>query len=227
MHKTILTTALVALGTLLFTTSALGDQTLTRRDYELQRIDLEQDYKARRNANKYAFDEERDALQAARRRANRIDCRDARALRVRAINRDLTALSRDYHANNRAITAWYHNGRDALRTSYEVAQRTARRTVARPVEIVNAGVGYNTGDTVVGRARPVVERAHPVDCSCNVCVPVQVPVQADYGANYGTDYRRGNQDATYRNGREHVPASYRPNPNSNVDWASLIFSLVR
>lgn len=153
MHKTILTTALVTLGSLLCATTALGDHTLLRRNYELRRIDLEQDYKAKRDANKFAYRRERDALEAARRRANRIDCRDTRAIRVRAINRDLAALSRDYNATNRRISAWYRGEREALRNAYDVALRNARR---RPVVV----------DTVI-------ERAHPADCSCHACVPVE------------------------------------------------------
>jgi|GEM_PF-4737293 len=277
MNKTILTTALVTFGTLLFATTALGDYTQIRRDYELRRIDLEQDYKARREANKYAYHRERDALEAARRRANRIDCRDTRAIRVRAINRDLSALSRNYHAKNRAISAWYNNGRDSLRTSYEVAKRTVRRTAARPVGIGVGGIGVNIFDTVVERPHPadcscnvcvpverevVIERpiveprpvytrpiytrpaprpvivdrpvievpapivrphAHPADCDCHICEPPPVDTCPSRGGfDYGVE--RGYGDVSF--GRDRVPASYGRNPNS-LDWADLIFSLVR
>ena len=228
MHKHILTTALVALGSLIFATTALGDHALIRRSYELRRIDLEQDYKAKRDANKFSYRRERDALEAARRRANRIDCRDTRAARVRAINRDLTALSRDYNATNRRISAWYRGEREALRNAYEASLRNARR---RPVVV----------DTVVERpiytrpaARPVVversefappaplvrPRVHPANCDCHICEP---PVPVDTCPPRGrVDYGYGREFAP---AREFVPASYGRNPNT-ADWASLIFSLI-
>ena len=237
MHRSIrtsrnllLTAAFVTLGTLVFTSVASADHDYLRRDFELRRIDLDQDYKARRDANKFAYYRERDALHAARRRAQRIDCRDTRAARIRAINRSLSDLSRDYHRNNRAISSWYNKSKSALRDTYNAQVRHARRA-ARPVVV----------DTVV--ARP-----HPADCSCSVCVPVVEPVIVERPetcrpprpvhppvppvdscpSSRPRDYR----DGYYRDSFEQPyldrgisPASYGRKPNS-LDWASLILNLI-
>lgn len=242
-----LTLALLLVGTLSFSTEAFADHTRTvRRVYESNRLDLDEDYRARRKANTYEYHRERDALRAARTRAARIDCPETRSRRIRAINLDLASLSRDYNARNRELSNWYHTTRRALHNDYEVARRHARTLASRPVIVESVS-------TVHG---------HPADCSCNVCVPVVAPVVVErpvvpaietcpnavpsfdrgYRGGYGLEGRDLRLDHDLRNDRRYrsefdgrslrdgydrgfTPASYRRTP-SNVNWANLIFSLI-
>ena len=192
MNRRIITTALlVASASLSFGTEAFADHERSiRRDFEVRRTELDHEFRARRDENRYAYHRERDLLRAERARALRIDCRDTRALRVRAINRSLSALSRDFHLKNREIAAWYHAERDTLRTAFEIAMRRATRVT--PI-VVN---------------RPaVVEHNHPADCGCSACRPPapviepptcrfnhrEVPGQSNHGAFgdlFGDDFDR-------------------------------------
>ncbi len=197
MKRILVTTLLATIASVSAPNFAFADHDrLIRRDYEVRRVSLEQDYKAQRDANRYAYHRERDILRAQRQRAVRIECRDTRALRVRALNRELAAAARTYNLRNRELTAWYHSERDALRTSYEIARRNARVT---PVVTTRYG-------------------SHPANCECNVChPPAPVPQVCP-------DRRVLIQD-DYRFERDYVPAISRRSPNA-MDWAGLILGLL-
>ncbi len=224
MKKPILTAALM---TLFCASTVLAGHDHLRRDYEVSRINLEQDYKARREANKYAYHRERDALYAERRRANKIDCRDTRAARVRAINRDLSALSREYHANNKAISNWYNASRRSLRETYEANRRIARNVRPTVVETVveRPVVVRHPSPTLHGHVAP-----HPADCTCNVCVPPPVEVcPSEANVRYRDDYYRddyGRRGVRVEHRRvDYAPVHYNRKPNA-LDWASLILGLM-
>ena len=102
MSKNLRTTVLLFIslvsGVFVCAAPASADHTrIARRDYDAARDYLKRDYDAKREAAKYAYHRQRDVLLEARRQANRINCRDTRSLRVRAINRDLSALTRAYN----------------------------------------------------------------------------------------------------------------------------------
>ena len=242
--RNLLLTALVTLGTLTFASVASADHDYLRRDFELRRIDLDQDYKSRRDANKFSYYRERDALQAARRRAQRIDCRDTRSARIKAINRDLSALSRDYHRTNRSITSWYNNSKSTLRSNYDAQVRYARRAARPVVDTVISRA--HPGDCTCSVCVPVVERPiiverppvvierpvphrhphhHPANCDCNICAPPVPPVDiCPTRGGFRDGYRDGYYNDPYRD-QGFTPANYRRKPNA-LDWASLILNLM-
>ena len=207
MHRFIITAALVALGSSAFVTESYADhKQIIRQDYEAQRAELDHDYRARREANKCAYHRERDSLRAERDRALQIDCHETRALRVRSINRELSALRRSYHLNKRQIAAWYQGEKDALRTSYELARRDVRRPVVSSRLI----------------AEPV--HAHPADCECHICNPpaVEIPICPSEAAFPRAVPRY--DDYHYRSS-SYGPADYGRSART-IDWASLLVSLL-
>lgn len=217
MNRIIVTAFLVASGSLAFSSEVLGDhERFIRRDYEVRRAELDESYRAKRDANRCSYHHHRDALIEERRRAARIDCHETRALRIRALNRELAAAARSYSLRNREIVDWYHREIDMLRTSKEIALRNAR---ARPV-LVEHHVAAHHG--------------HPPECGCDAChapipvapAPIVVPHRFDRG------YRDPNLDHLHR-------APMRPNPprydeyggpdfsrTNSVNWAALLLSLL-
>ena len=215
MNRIIVTAILAAVGSLSVVSQANADHLRPiRRDYEVRRIELDQDYRAQKEANRYAYHRERDYLKAERARAQRIDCHETRGRRVRAINRELSALSRNFNLKNREISAWYQAERKALRNSYEFARRSA--TVARPVI---------TTPVVVES----VPHAHPANCGCNICRP-STPV-IERPIHPGHVVPRVNPTPVYDDYRTYDEYNYRParhrgNPTA-IDWASLVIGLLR
>lgn len=149
--KTLLYTPLVVL---ILACPALADHELRglRHEYDAHRIELENEYKARREAARFNYHRERDLLRAERSRVLRIDCHETRAHRLRAVNRQFGEAARAFGAKNRHLARWYHRELELLRDSYEQAKRDIRfgRAEAYPV---------------------TTYRAHPDDCSCSVCQP--------------------------------------------------------
>ena len=219
MNRIISTVVLATLGSLSVFSQANADHLRPiRRDYEVRRIELDQDYRAQREANKYAYHRERDYLKAERSRAQRIDCRETRALRVRAINRELSAVTRDFNLKNREISTWYHAEKKALRTSYEFATHNARRQVAVARPVITTPVVVET-----------VPHAHPANCDCNICSPPTPVIERPIHPGYGVP--QANPTPVYDNYNSYDEHSYRPvrhrgNPTT-IDWASLVIGLLR
>lgn len=229
--KPILITSTMLAG-LVMGTNCLADHTL-RRDYEVSRVELKNDYEARREAHKYRYHRERDVLRAERAQASRIDCHETRALRLREFNRELHALSRDFAAGNRSLASWYHRERNVLRDNYELASRRAR--IARPVVFAKPALN--------GRLH-----AHPADCECSVCSrpgPVNPPTSFSppvpsvcepreaYGfdgynvepTGFRNDHRRIEPVVLQQRHHGIEPVDLRRN-RRNIDWASLLVSLL-
>ena len=202
MNRMLVTTLLAAAGSLALVSDSFADQTrLIRQDYEVRRVELDNEYRAKRSANKFAYHRERDLVRAERERALRIACRDTRAIRVRELNRELSALSRSYNLRNREISAWLNNERAALRTSYEIAMRNARRGgLVAPVSV-----------------------ALPAN---NVCQPPRPTPPPVFDGRFGVDpYRSPSRRPVYDDGFGYAPAASRN--SSAINWAGLIFNLLR
>lgn len=219
MNRIIVTAILAALGSVSVVSQANADHLRPiRRDYEVRRLELDQDYRARREANRYAYHRERDYLKAERARAQRIDCHDTRALRVRAINRELSAVTRNFNLKNRELSAWYHAEKKALRTSYEFAVRSSRRPVAVARPVITTPVVVES-----------VPHAHPANCDCNICSPPTPVIERPIHPGYGVP--RVNPAPVYDNYNSYDEYNYRParhrgNPTA-IDWASLVIGLLR
>lgn len=214
MNRILITTLLVAAGSLTTFSEAFADHNRSiRRDFEIRRVELEHDYRARREANKYAYHRERDILRAEKARVARIDCHETRARRMRALNREMSSLTRRYNLTNREIAARYHSERDALRTSYEFALRSSRRAVVTTRPVV-----------VERHVAPVL--AHPADCSCNVCSPpvpvIETPTCRDTGL-YDDGFGSSRYDRGYDRG--YAPAGYSRGAGG-MNWAGLLLNLI-
>lgn len=207
MNRIITTALLVTSGSFSVGTQALADHDRSiRRDFEIRRTELDREFRVQREHNRFAYHRERELLRAERERASRIDCRDTRAIRVRAINRSLSALARDFHLKNREIAAWYHAERDALRTASEIAMRRARRVMPVIVE------------------KPLnVEHRHPADCGCDSCRPAPPVVQVPTCRFDHPEVPALRNDRVYGNNFDR-PASFEGRRGS-LDLASLLFSL--
>lgn len=244
MKRFLITTVLLTIGTLGFAPSAHADHSAAtraiRRDYDLQKLELEHDFGAHKDALRYAYHRERDALLAARKVASRIDCHETRKLRVRALNRELSNVSRDYSVQTRELSASFAAQKAALRSSYEFALNRAKRAVvARPVVI----------ETVSNRG------VHPADCGCATCrvpvgavaPPIPRPLHGYSDHARGVDVRtnrsiverggaydgRGRTYGNYGYGYErpverirHETTHSRHRGNSGLNWAGLILNLL-
>lgn len=216
MNRIIVTALLVAAGSLTFHSEAWGDhERIIRRDYEVRRTELDETYRAKREANRCEYRHQRDALIQERRLAARIDCHETRSLRIRALNREIAAAARAYGLRNREIVNWYHRERDLLRTSKEIALRNARN---RPV-VVEHVVGHH---------------GHAASCGCDVCqhptpvvpAPVVVPPAFDHG------YRGSHHELLHRDHVRPDPPRYAPrgapefSGAPSVNWTALLLSLL-
>ena len=128
---------------------------------------------------------------------------------MRALNRELSSLTRRYNLTNRELSAWHNTERSALRTSYEVALRNSRRSVTTRPVVVERHVEVS----------PVL--AHPADCSCNVCNPVPVIETPTYRGTGRYDDGYGSS----RYDRGYTPVGYGRS-TGGMDIAGLILSLI-
>ena len=107
MKKLLLIATALLISTSITTNASAEYVRSLRNDYDLARAELRDEYRARLDANDYAYRRDRDRLLAERRRAARIDYHKVRTIKLREISRDLSDLARAKAVRSRKITAWY------------------------------------------------------------------------------------------------------------------------
>lgn len=133
MKRLLLTTALLVTATN-YSEARADHLDYLRREYELNRTELTNDYRSRLEAYRFAYNREREGLLLERKRAYRIDCHETRAARVRAINRAIGDLAREHGNRNRKLSIWFAETNRSLRKEYDLARANARRAT-RPVVV--------------------------------------------------------------------------------------------